>query len=51
LGGGDEGQVDFSLGDAGQLDLGFLSGFRQPLQGLLVFAQVNAFGLLELAAR
>src|SRR5205823_14011543 len=38
--GSDEWQVDFGLRRRGQLDLGFLGGFLQPLQRELVAAQV-----------
>ena len=34
-------------GDAGQLDLGLLSGLLQALHGNLVAAQVDALGLLK----
>src|SRR3546814_5542869 len=46
--GGDEGQVDFGLHRAGQLDLRLLGGFLQPLQRELVLAQVDALVLFEL---
>ena len=55
--GGDEGQVDVSLGAAAELALGLLRSFPQPLQGQLVAAQVNALHCharlisLELALR
>lgn len=47
LGGGDEGKIDRSLGGAGKFDFGFLSGFGQSLQCLLIFAEVDAFIALE----
>ena len=47
--GGDVGQVQVGGGRAGQLDLGFFSGFFQALQGQHVFGQVNALFFLELA--
>ncbi len=49
--GGDERQVDLGLGGAGQLDLGLLGGFLQPLQRQLVAAQVDALFLLELVGQ
>ena len=47
-GGGDEGQVDLGLLHAGQLDLGLLGRFLQPLHGHLVGRQVDPLGVLEL---
>ena len=46
--GGDEGQVDLRLLDAGELDLGLLRLRLETLEGLAVLAQVDAFGLPEL---
>ena len=40
--GSDVRQVDLGLHHGRELDLGFLGGFFQPLQGLAVFAQVDA---------
>ena len=45
--GGDERQVDLGLGRGGELDLGLLGGFLQPLQRKLVAAQIDALLLLE----
>ena len=45
---GDERQIDLGLQHAGQLDLGLLSRFLEPLQRLPVGPQVDAFQLLEL---
>ena len=49
--GGDERQVDLGLLGRGQLDLGLLGGFLQPLQGHPVLAQVDAVVLLELVGQ
>ncbi len=46
---GDVGEVDVGGGNAGELDLGLLSGLTQTLHGNLVGGEVNALGLLELA--
>ena len=46
--GGDEGQVDFGLRRARELDLGLFGRFLQALQRQLVLAQVDALLLLEL---
>ena len=45
---GDVRQVDFGLHRAGQLDLGLFGGFLEALQGLAIFAQVNAILAHEL---
>ena len=47
--GGDKGQVDLGCRRRGKLDLGFLSGFFEPLQRYRVLAQVDALGLFEFA--
>ena len=47
---GDERQVDVDAHQAGQFDLGLLSGFLQALQGHAVLAQVDAVFLLELGS-
>ncbi|EAR53005.1 putative NAD-specific glutamate dehydrogenase encoded in antisense gene pair with dnaKJ [Oceanicola granulosus HTCC2516] len=44
----DERLVDLGLAGARQLDLGFLGGFLEPLQGHLVLRQVDAVFLFEL---
>ena len=46
--GSDEGQVDFSLLQLRELDLGLLGRFLQPLQGHAVFGEVNPLVLAEL---
>ncbi len=45
---GNERQADARLHHAGKLDLCLLSGFTQPLKGLTVLPQVDAFLLLKL---
>ncbi len=47
--GGDEGQVDLGLEQRGQLDLGLLGGFLQPLQRHLVLGKIDAVLVLEFA--
>jgi hypothetical protein len=47
--GGDEGKVDLRLRGGGELHLGLLRRFLEPLEGHLVLAEVDALVLLELA--
>jgi hypothetical protein len=47
LGVGDVRKVDRRLGRGGQLDLGLLGRFPQPLQRHLVLGQVDAVAVLE----
>ena len=44
-GGGNKGQTDLGAGHARQFNLGLFRCLGQPLEGLAVFAQVNALGL------
>ncbi len=46
--GRDEGQIDFGLHRAGELDLGLFRGFLQTLQRQLVLPEINALFLFEL---
>ena len=47
----DERQVDLGLLRGGELDLGLLGGFLEPLQGELVAPQIDLVLLLELAGQ
>ncbi len=46
-GSGDEGKVDLRFDDRRQLDLGFLGGFLEPLQGHAVLAEIDTVVVLE----
>ncbi len=47
----DERQVDVGLHRRGKLDLGFLCGFFQTLQGQTIFAQVDLLFFFELISK
>jgi hypothetical protein len=46
-GSGDEGQVNFRLGNARKFNFGFFCRFRETLQGLFILTEIYSFNFFE----